>query len=109
MKGSSNYAFNLIQKNADLEYSARLMHALKLNGIEFRRGSAGGGNQLRQPYLRNKFGNLYKHDADSSNYCLSTLYHLRRCLCSFGLENRGQIASTFRISLIILIPHYFKS
>ena len=23
------------------------------NGIEFRRGSAGGGNQLRQPYIRN--------------------------------------------------------
>ena len=24
---------------------------MKENGIEFRRGSAGGGNQLRQPYL----------------------------------------------------------
>jgi CDP-6-deoxy-D-xylo-4-hexulose-3-dehydrase len=23
-----------------------------LSGIEFRRGSAGGGNQLRQPYLK---------------------------------------------------------
>ena len=23
------------------------------NNIEFRRGNAGGGNQLRQPYLRN--------------------------------------------------------
>jgi len=23
------------------------------NGIEFRRGNAGGGNQLRQPYLKN--------------------------------------------------------
>ena len=26
---------------------------LAKNGIEFRRGNAGGGNQLRQPYLRN--------------------------------------------------------
>ena len=25
---------------------------MKLNGIEFRRGNAGGGNQLRQPYLK---------------------------------------------------------
>ena len=28
--------------------------------IEFRRGSAGGGNQLRQPYLRKLSGNVYK-------------------------------------------------
>jgi len=35
------------------------MNAMKENGIEFRRGSAGGGNQLRQPYLRNNgFDNL---------------------------------------------------
>ena len=26
---------------------------MKDNGVEFRRGSAGGGNQLRQPYLKN--------------------------------------------------------
>ena len=26
---------------------------LKIHGIEFRRGNAGGGNQLRQPYLKN--------------------------------------------------------
>ena len=26
---------------------------LKKNKIEFRRGNAGGGNQLRQPYLEN--------------------------------------------------------
>ena len=25
---------------------------MKKNGIEFRRGNAGGGNQMRQPYLR---------------------------------------------------------
>ena len=29
------------------------MQTLKDNGVEFRRGSAGGGNQLRQPYLKN--------------------------------------------------------
>ena len=26
---------------------------MKTNKIEFRRGNAGGGNQLRQPYLKN--------------------------------------------------------
>ena len=29
------------------------MNKMKDSGIEFRRGSAGGGNQIRQPYLRN--------------------------------------------------------
>ena len=30
----------------------RLMRTLSENDVEFRRGSAGGGNQLRQPYLQ---------------------------------------------------------
>ena len=51
-EGSSNYAFNLIMKAADPEYVQRLMATMRETGIEFRRGSAGGGNQLRQPYLR---------------------------------------------------------
>jgi len=30
----------------------KLIKIMRSNDIEFRRGSAGGGNQLRQPYLR---------------------------------------------------------
>lgn len=52
LPGVSNYAFNLIQRHADLAFSQRLMAAMRAAGIEFRRGSAGGGNQLRQPYLQ---------------------------------------------------------
>lgn len=52
LEGSSNYAFNLIMKDADDDYALRLMASMRETGIEFRRGSAGGGNQLRQPYLR---------------------------------------------------------
>ena len=52
LEGSSNYAFNLILKNPDNEFVQRLMATMKDSGIEFRRGSAGGGNQLRQPYLK---------------------------------------------------------
>lgn len=51
-EGSSNYAFNLILKTADPDLMARLSAKLNDNGVEFRRGSAGGGNQLRQPYLK---------------------------------------------------------
>ncbi len=35
-----------------MDFAERLMSALRKAGIEFRRGSAGGGNQLRQPYLK---------------------------------------------------------
>ena len=52
VEGSSNYAFNLILKRPDAESVARLMEVMRKAGIEFRRGSAGGGNQIRQPYLQ---------------------------------------------------------
>ena len=52
LEGSSNYSFNLIVKNTDKTFVERLMNKMRESGIEFRRGSAGGGNQLRQPYLK---------------------------------------------------------
>ena len=52
LKGSCNYAFPLILKKANLKNRNKLEDILKKNRIEFRRGNAGGGNQLRQPYLR---------------------------------------------------------
>lgn len=52
LEGCSNYAFNLILKHADNDLVERLMRKMLDSGIEFRRGSAGGGNQIRQPYLR---------------------------------------------------------
>jgi len=51
-EGSSNYAFTLVQKHADEEFSQRIQSTLREAVIEFRRGTSGGGNQLRQPYLR---------------------------------------------------------
>lgn len=52
LEGCSNYAFNLILKEADDDLVERLMKKMRESGIEFRRGSAGGGNQIRQPYLK---------------------------------------------------------
>ncbi len=52
LEGSSNYAFNLILKRPDDELVQRLMQKMRDSGVEFRRGSAGGGNQIRQPYLK---------------------------------------------------------
>jgi CDP-4-dehydro-6-deoxyglucose reductase, E1 len=52
LQGSCNYAFNLVLKKADPKFRNLVETALKNAGVEFRRGSSGGGNQLRQPYLK---------------------------------------------------------
>lgn len=51
VEGSVNYAFPLVLRRADEGLRDRLEARMRENGIEFRRGNAGGGNQLRQPYL----------------------------------------------------------
>jgi len=56
IEGSCNYAFTLILREADDRLAQAVMRALSDAGIEFRRGTSGGGNQLRQPYLRNIVG-----------------------------------------------------
>ena len=52
LEGSCNYALNLILKNPDHDFYHRVIAVLKKENIEFRRGNAGGGNQMRQPYLK---------------------------------------------------------
>ena len=52
LEGSSNYAFNLILQKPDNNFVERLMVKMSESGIEYRRGSAGGGNQTRQPYIK---------------------------------------------------------
>jgi CDP-4-dehydro-6-deoxyglucose reductase, E1 len=54
--GSSNYALTLVLKEPDPVLCRRVMASLKGHGVEFRRGTAGGGNQVRQPYLRRRLG-----------------------------------------------------
>ena len=53
LKGNSNYAFPLILKKKNFHNRDMLEKVLNKNFIEFRRGNAGGGNQLRQPYVAN--------------------------------------------------------
>jgi len=52
LKGISNYAFPIILKKRNKKYREYFENKLKKANIEFRRGNAGGGNQLRQPYLK---------------------------------------------------------
>jgi CDP-6-deoxy-D-xylo-4-hexulose-3-dehydrase len=52
LEGSCNYAFNLVIKEPDPQFRDKVEKAMRDVGVEFRRGSSGGGNQLRQPYLK---------------------------------------------------------
>ncbi len=52
LEGSCNYAFNLVIKKPDPQFRDKVEEAMRDAGVEFRRGSSGGGNQLRQPYLK---------------------------------------------------------
>ena len=54
MDGQCNYAFILVMKEADYELRYLIEKMMDYNGIEFRRGLSGGGNQMRQPYFRNR-------------------------------------------------------
>jgi CDP-6-deoxy-D-xylo-4-hexulose-3-dehydrase len=60
VEGSCNYAFTLVLKEPDTTLRDRIEQALRSHGVEFRRGLSGGGNQLRQPYLRKIMGNEFE-------------------------------------------------
>ena len=59
LRGSCNYAFTLILKDPNVALRDSVERTLRDHGVEFRRGTSGGGNQLRQPYLRNLLGDEY--------------------------------------------------
>ena len=56
VEGSCNYAFTLILTQPDPAFRDRLEQRLREAKVEFRRGTSGGGNQLRQPYVRKLLG-----------------------------------------------------
>lgn len=59
-EGSCNYAFTLVLRNKDQALWDRIEKTLRERKIEFRRGASGGGNQLRQPFLRRLFGETFE-------------------------------------------------
>ena len=58
IKGSCNYAFPVILNTKSILKRNKLESVMKKYNIEFRRGNAGGGNQLRQPYLKKYLKNI---------------------------------------------------
>jgi CDP-6-deoxy-D-xylo-4-hexulose-3-dehydrase len=60
-EGSCNYAFTLVLRKPDQELWNRIEKTLRERKIEFRRGTSGGGNQLRQPFMRKLMPDEYKN------------------------------------------------
>jgi CDP-4-dehydro-6-deoxyglucose reductase, E1 len=56
MEGSCNYALTLVLREPDDALRDRVVDAMRQCRVEFRRGTSGGGNQLRQPYLKSRLG-----------------------------------------------------
>ncbi|MCM1565412.1 MAG: DegT/DnrJ/EryC1/StrS aminotransferase family protein [Dehalobacter sp.] len=57
--GSCNYAFVLILQEKNKNTFNKITAMLREKNVEFRRGTAGGGNITRQPYVRSAFSELY--------------------------------------------------
>jgi len=53
-EGSSNYAFVLMPRKEFTERYEDIVNCLKNNSIEFRRGTAGGGNLAMQPFVKKR-------------------------------------------------------
>ena len=56
--GNCNYAFIVILKDKNMVERNNLEEKLRQNGIEFRRGLSGGGNQMRQPFFKSVYNNF---------------------------------------------------
>ena len=66
--GMSNYAFNLVLKKEFKHLINKLCKKLDKSKIEYRLGSAGGGNQIRQPYVGKTFLKNISETNLSKNY-----------------------------------------
>jgi CDP-4-dehydro-6-deoxyglucose reductase, E1 len=73
-EGCSNYALTLVLQEAFKTRLDKVTHMLNELGVEFRRGLSGGGNQLRQPYLKKLFGDEYKNYPQTEHVHFHGLY-----------------------------------
>jgi len=75
-KGSCNYAFNFLLKKQDFNLRNKLEKIMVTNKIEFRRGSAGGGNQLRQPIFKFLLKDINLKDFQNVEYVHNFGYYI---------------------------------
>lgn len=69
--GNSNYAFVVMpnpSSSSRKELYGRMIEAFRREKVEFRRGTAGGGNMTRQPYVQKRYPNLKPSDFPNAEY-----------------------------------------
>ncbi len=66
--GNSNYAFVVMPNPAKRGLYSRMIAALQSEKVEFRRGTAGGGNMVRQPYVQKRYPDLCPEDYPNAEY-----------------------------------------
>ena len=66
-KGNSNFSLPLVTLKKDLDYFKKVCKLLEEEGVEYRVGTAGGGNQARQPYLE-KYKFRIQDDLENANH-----------------------------------------
>lgn len=68
MRGQSNYAFIVLLRDEDPELFSRVCKRLREENVEFRRGTAGGGNMTRQPFVRKAIPSLRPEDYQNADH-----------------------------------------
>jgi CDP-4-dehydro-6-deoxyglucose reductase, E1 len=68
-EGAVNYAFTLVLKEPNEKLCVNVMKAMRDAKVEFRRGLSGGGNQLRQPYLKPHIPKGHHKDFPNIEHC----------------------------------------
>ena len=66
--GSVNYAFILLVKNSDKSLYERVVNTLREEKVEFRRGTAGGGNLARQRFVQRLFPEINPKSLPNAEY-----------------------------------------
>lgn len=87
LEGSSNYAFNVVLNEPDFDLRNKIESILSNAEIEFRRGSAGGGNQLRQPYLKSFIPEGYWNNFPNTEH----IHHFAWYLGNYPSLGRSEI------------------
>ncbi len=67
-EGNSNYAFVIMPHQSVDGLYGRMITALRNENVEFRRGTAGGGNMTRQPYIRKRMPEVNPKDYPNAEY-----------------------------------------
>lgn len=68
IEGSINYAFVLMVRNNNDELYQKVVRMFKEENVEFRRGTAGGGNLARQPFVKKVCPDINPKELDNAEY-----------------------------------------